>query len=76
MASFGVASAPTSAGALSTFCGAHPLGAPRGLQATAGFRKISIQHSERVWLLPTPRAVAAGGGWMNVDQPDELSEGL
>jgi hypothetical protein len=25
--------------------------------------------------LPTPRAGAAGGGWMNVDQPDKLSEG-
>ena len=26
-------------------------------------------------LLPTPRAVAAGAGWMNADQPDKLSEG-
>ena len=29
MASFGVASVLITAGAVSTFCGAHPLGAPR-----------------------------------------------
>ncbi len=53
------------------------LGPRGGLPASSLLRQITIQQLEHVCIdaqLPTPRAVAAGAGWMNADQPDKLSE--
>jgi hypothetical protein len=45
-------------------------------EVTLPTRYINSTIQQHSTFANRPRAVAAGAGWMNDDQPDKLSEGL